>query len=192
MEYLKQISLDVGAAYNRLWVPAKQGDKVLRKLAITLLADGQAYTPDDVTAYQFRCAKPDDTAVVLESDGTAAPIVANNGVYTVTLSEQCLAVCGRCHCDFVLLDSSGDVLSTANFILDVIPMPDIGNLVDSSTEWERLEAAIEQAEQYGDVAAFRVDSGNFQYTLDGTTWVTICPVSDFAGTITEAQIRALF
>lgn len=192
MEYLRSIYLDVNAVPTPLAVKAKQGDKVCRKLAITLLQDGQPYTPTGVSAYQFRVHKMDGNAVVLDGDGTAEPIVFDDGVYTVTLSEQCLAVAGRSPCDFVLIDSAGNVLSTANFYLDIMPMPDIASIIESSTEWQRLMDAIEQAEHYGDVCAFRVDNGNFQYTLDGTTWVTICPVSDFAGTITNSEIDALF
>lgn len=192
MDYLKSIFLDVNASPSCNPVKAKQGDAVHRKLAITLLQDGQEFTPTGVSSYQFRVHKMDGNAVILEGDGTAEPIVADNGVYTVTLSAQCLAVPGRSPCDFVLLDSSGNALSTANFYLDIMPMPDIASVIESSTEWQRLMDAIEQAEQYGSVAAFRTNDGNFQYTLDGETWITICPVSDFAGTITNAQIDALF
>ena len=192
MDYIKSINLDLNAVPVPLFVKAKQGDAVHRKIAITLLMDGQPATISGVASYQFRVHKMDGNAVILDGDGSAAPIELSNSVYTVTLSEQCLAVAGRTPCDFVLLDSSGNALSTANFYLDIMPMPDIASVIESSTEWQRLMDAIEQAEHYGDVAAFRVDSGNFQYTLDGETWVTICPVSDFAGTITDSEIDALF
>ena len=192
MDYIRKFFLDLNAVENRTLIKAKQGDKALRLLGITLMKDGVPVTPSGVASYQFRCSKPDGNAVVLEGTGSAAPIVISDGECTITLSEQCLAVAGRCVCDLVMLDSSQNVLSSSVFFLDVVPMPDIGSIVDSTTEWQRLMDAIEQAEHYGDVAAFRVDSGNFQYTLDGETWVTICPVSDFAGTITDSEIDALF
>lgn len=192
MDYIRNFYLDVNAVENRTLIKAKQGDKALRLLGISLLKDGVDFTPTGVAKYQFRCSKPDGNAVVLESAGSAAPIVANNGVYTVTLSEQCLAVAGRCVCDFVMLDSSDNILSSSLFFLDVVPMPDIGSIIESSTEWQELMGAIHDAETFANIVAFRVNNGNFQYTVDGSTWVTICEASAFGDPITNSQIDALF
>ena len=192
MDYLRDIYLDLNATPATLSVKAKQGDAVHRKLAIHLLQDGQPITPSGVASYQFRIHKMDGNAVVLEGDGTAAPIEVADGVHTVTLSEQCLAVAGRSPCDFVLKDSSGNALSTACFYLDIQPMPDIGSVIESSTEWKRLEDAIAQAESFASIIAFRVNGEDFQYTTDGSTWVTICQISDAMPSITDAQIDALF
>lgn len=192
MEYLRSIYLDLNASPSALSVKAKQGDAVYRLLEINTMKDGQPYTPDGVASYQFRCLKPDGNAVVLEGTGSAAPIVAGSGVYTITLSEQCLAVAGPCWCDLAFLDSSGNTLSTATFCLAVMPMPDIGSLIPSSTEWQRLMDAIEEAEGVVAGLGFRVSNNYFQYTTDGENWTNICPVSDFTETITTAQIDALF
>lgn len=192
MDYLKSIFLDVNASPCCNPVKAKQGDAVHRKLAIQLLQDGQPFTPTGVASYQFRVHKMDGNAVILEGDGSAAPIEVDDGVYTVTLSLQCLAVAGRSPCDFVLLDSSGNALSTATFYLDIMPMPDIGSVIESSTEWKRLMDAIADAETFASILAFRVYNGDFQYTIDGTTWVTICPASEFVDPITNSEIDALF
>ena len=192
--YIRALKLDLNAQNNHQFVKAKQGDLTLRKLAISILQDGVMFAPSGVAKYVFRCAKPDGTAVVLEGTGSAAPIEAaqSTGTYTVTLSEQCLAVAGRVICDFAMMDSSDNVLSSADFILDVVPMPDIGNLVRSSTEWERLNAAIEDAERFSQILAFRENGGYIQYTIDGTTWVNLCQLSSIITSITDAQIDALF
>lgn len=156
MEYLREIYLDLNATPATISVKAKQGDAVHRKLAINLLKDGQPVVPSDVAKYQFRLRKNDGNAVILESDGTVEPIVANEGVVTVTLSEQCLVIEGRSLCDLALLDASGNALSTATFYLDIMPMPDIGSVIESSTEWQRLMEAIKIAEAYQKVLALRV------------------------------------
>lgn len=193
MEHLKSFQLDVNAENNHRFIKAKQGDKVLRLLEISLLKDGVAYIPVGVTKYSFRCEKPDGTAVVLESDGSAAPITDDGeGIYTVTLSEQCLAAAGRAICDLAMEDSSGNVLSSADFVLDIIPMPNIGNLVESSTEWERLEQAIEDAEEFAQILAFRTSGDYIQYTTDNETWVNLCLLTDIVTPITTAQIDALW
>lgn len=190
--YTKAVTLDVSAENNHRFIKAKQGDKLLRKLAISLLKDGVPFAPAEVTKYSFRCAKPDGTAVVLEGTGSGAPIEAAEGVYTITLSEQCLCVAGRVICDLAMEDSSGNVLSSADFILDVVPMPDIGQLIESSTEWQRLENAIKTAEEFSEILAFRVQGDYIQYTTDNSTWRNLCLVSDIAVPITTAEIDALW
>ena len=192
--YTKAVTLDVSAENNHQFIKAKQGDKLLRKLAISLLKDGVQFIPSGVAKYSFRAAKPDGNAVVLESAGSAAPIVADttSGIYTVTLSEQCLCVAGRVICDLAMEDSSGNVLSSANFVLDVTPMPDIGNIISSSTEWQRLEEAIEDAENFSSILAFRTSGDYIQYTTDNSTWVNLCLISDIADPITTAEIDQLW
>lgn len=191
--YLKALTLDVSAENNHQYVNAKQGDAVYRLLSISLTKNGVAFAPTGVAKYMFRAAKPDGTAVVLEGTGSAAPIkVENDGTYTVTLSEQCLAVAGRVICDFGLEDSSDNILSSANFILNVIAMPDVGNIVESSTEWERLMHAIEEAENFSEVLSFRVSGDYIQYSTDGSTWNNLCLVSDIVDPITTAEIDELW
>ena len=190
--YTKAVTLDVSAENNHQFIKAKQGDKLLRKLAISLLKDGTPFAPTGGAKYSFRCAKPDGTAVVLEGTGSGAPVEASDGIYTVTLSEQCLCVAGRVICDLAMEDSSGNVLSSADFILDVVPMPDIGQIVSSSTEWERLEEAIETAENFSEILAFRTSGDYIQYTTDNSTWINLCLISDIADPITTAEIDALW
>lgn len=186
MEYLKSLQLDVNADNNYRFVRAKQGDKVCRKLAISLLKDGEELSTGGVSSATFRCAKPDGTAVVI------AGIIPSDDVFTVELTEQCLAVAGRCICDLALLDSDSNVLSTATFVLDVIPMPDIGNAVESETEWIQLQEAIEAAENFASILAFRSNNGNIEYTTDNTNWVVLCALGAVVEGITDEEIDALF
>lgn len=191
--YLRQFTLDVNAENNHQRIPAKQGDAVNRQLEITLLKDGVAFEPAGVASYAFRCEKPDGTAVVLEGTGSGAPIQAEgSGVYIITLADQCLAVAGRVICDFALVDGDGNILSSSDFILDVIPMPNIGNLVPSSTEWKRLMEAIETAENFSEILAFRENNGWIQYTTDNSTWTNLCEISDIVVPITTAEIDELW
>lgn len=190
MDYTKSIVLDVNAVDNYRFIQAKQGDKVLRKLAISLQKDGQPFNPPDVAKSEFRCAKPDGNAVIINSTDEGDPITVSEGVYTVSLSEQVLVVAGRAICDFALYDSNNDILSTATFVLDIIPMPNIGSIIESSTEWARLMHAIETAEDIvGATIQFRVEDEELQYSSDtGETWHSIYQFE----VITNAQIDALF
>lgn len=183
--YIRALKLDLNAQNNHQFVKAKQGDSDLRILAITLTEDGVPYDLTDISSASFRCAKPDGTAVILS-------ISPSDGIYMVTLTDQCMAVAGRAICDIVLEDSNQDMISTETFVLDVVPMPDLGLIIDSATEWERLNAAIEDAERFSQILAFRENGGYIQYTIDGTTWVNLCQLSSIITSITDAQIDALF
>lgn len=184
MEYTRKITLDVNASDNGRMYAVKQGDKLLRKLEITLLSDGVPFVPTGVSNSQFRCSKPDGNAVIVDD-------VQNTGnVWTIPLSEQAICVSGHAVCDLALYDSAGNCLSSCTFVLDITPMPEIGSTIKSTTEWQRLMDAIAEAESIvGSNIAFRVEGENFEYSTDGgTTWK---PLTQFIS-ITNAQIDALF
>lgn len=183
--YIRALTLDLNAQNNHQFVKAKQGDSDLRILAITLTEDGVPYDLTGISSASFRCSKPDGNAVIL----TVTP---SDDIFMVTLTDQCLAVAGRAVCDIALEDSNNEMISTATFILDVIPMPDLGSLIDSETEWERLNAAIEDAERFSQILAFRENGGYIQYTVDSSTWVNLCRMEDIISSISNAQIDALF
>ena len=191
-DYLAAISLDVNAENNHKMIRAKQGDAIHRKIDISLLYDGQPFTPTGVSVIRFRIAKPDNTAVILASTDDSEPISVSDGVYTVILSAQCLAAAGRAKCDLALFDSDGNALSSANFLLDIIAMPDVGNLIESGNEWQELMEAIAEAEAFAQIVAFRVNNGMLQYTMDGSTWIDLTELSTLVPPITTAQINALF
>lgn len=183
--YISALTLDLNAQNNHQFVKAKQGDVDLRVLAITLTEDGVPYDLTGISNASFRCAKPDGNAVIID-------VEPSDDIFMVTLTDQCLAVAGRAVCDIVLEDSNDDMISTATFVLDVVPMPDVGSLIESETEWERLNAAIEDAERFAQILAFRESGGYIQYTIDSTTWVNLCRLEDVITSISNAQIDALF
>lgn len=216
--YIAQISLDLNVENNFKLVKVKQGDAVLRQIAITLLKDGMPYTPANVTASKFRVQKSDGNIVVLESTDSPSMISVSGGIYTVTLTEQCLAAAGKAVCDLDLVYANGNV-STANFVMDVVPMP-IGPEIESTTVWADMENAVDAAEESAELAATFVGAplqaetvaemddvtriyvytgteegyifGNWYY-FDGTEWSSGGVYNSIAvDVITTAQIDALF
>lgn len=183
--YISALTLDLNAQNNHQFVKAKQGDVDLRILAITLTQDGVPYDLTSISSASFRCAKPDGNAVILE-------ITPSDNIFMVMLTDQCLAVAGRAVCDIVLEDANDGLISTATFTLDVVAMPDVGSIIESDTEWERLMAAIQDAENFAQILAFRESGGYIQYTVDSTTWVNLCRLEDVVTSISNAQIDALF
>lgn len=187
--YVKTITLDVNADQNYTIVKAKQGDKINRKIAITLKKDGANFTPTGVSEIWFRVEKPDKNIAIVKSTDSGSPISVSGNVYTVSLSEQCLTASGKAWCDLAFLDSSGNTLSSCAFIMNIIPMPN-GNTAESISEWTDLQKAIDDAERFANIIAFRTSENYIQYTVDGESWANLMPVSSVsnvfdAGTVTH-------
>lgn len=189
--YVKSISVDVNAEENYTMVKAKQGDKINRKLAITLKKDGANFTPSGVSEIWFRVEKPDSNIVIVKSTDSGSPISVSGNVYTVDLTEQCLTASGEAWCDIAFLDSDGNTLSSAAFVMKIIPMPN-GDSARSSSAWtdlqnaidnietivqEQLQPAIDDAERFASILAFRVNNGYIQYSVDSETWINLMPSS---------------
>lgn len=178
--YVKTITLDVNADQNYTIVKAKQGDKINRKIAITLKKDGSNFTPTGVSEIWFRVEKPDKNIAIVKSTDSGSPISVSGNVYTVSLSEQCLTASGKAWCDLAFLDSSGNTLSSCAFIMNIIPMPN-GNTAESISEWTDLQKAIDDAERFADIVAFRTSGNYIQYTVDGQTWTNLVNVGAIGG-----------
>lgn len=189
--YVKSISVDVNAEENYTMVKAKQGDKINRKLAIMLKKDGANFTPSGVSEIWFRVEKPDSNIVIVKSTDSGSPITASGNVYTVDLTEQCLTASGEAWCDIAFIDSSGNTLSSAAFIMKIIPMPN-GDSAESSSAWTELQKAIDDAESLSGNLAFRTSGGYFQYTKDGETWINAFALSDIPVVIASEDIDAFY
>ena len=178
--YVKNITIDVNAEDNYTMVKAKQGDKINRKIAITLKKDGANFTPSGVSQIWFRMEKPDGNIAIVKSTDSGNPISVSGNTYTVTLTEQCLVVDGEAWCDLALLDASGNTLSSAAFVMKIIPMPN-GNSATSTSAWTDLQKAIDDAERFANIVAFRTSGDYIQYTVDGQTWTNLVNVGAIGG-----------
>lgn len=189
--YVKTITLDVNADENFTIIKAKQGDKINRKIAITLKKDGVDFTPTGVSEIWFRVEKPDKNIAIVKSTDSGSPISVSGNVYTVSLSEQCLTAAGKAWCDIAFLDTSGNTMSSCAFILNIVPMPN-GNTAKSSSAWTDLQKAIDDAEGLAESVSFRVNNGYVQFTVDGEAWANLFPLSDIPATVKSEDIDALY
>lgn len=99
------------------------------------------------------CNKPDDTVVV--NDAT----ILSNGNVLIELTQQMLAVHGRCQCDVMILSADGEIdtndldidllksyaLSTMPFYLDVKPFATSNEVIASSNEFKTFVSYINSA-----------------------------------------------
>lgn len=138
MEYIQEITLDLNTHSAPLIVNAKQNDTDTRKLLVHYTKNGEEYKINTNNSVALRVRKPDMHLIF--NNG----VVNNNGTVSVTLTQQCLAVSGRAYADLVEFNSSGQMLSTVSFIIDIQAMPDVmGNEAISSNEFLYLKSFID-------------------------------------------------
>ena len=154
-------------------VRVKQGDTSTRFLRITVVDKTEKYIPGAELTIMFREEKPDghhvmtDNAVADEELGRTLVVLNEDGTITVELIEQMTACPGYCKCDICF--ASGDqILSTASFILEVIPGPNVGENIVSSDDFRSLVNALNNVWRAGVVTVPGTVAAG--YINVGTTW----------------------
>lgn len=149
MQITKRIQLDFARALSPIYVFAKQGDVDSRYVEVEPLENGKPYTiPAGVTA-AFACRKPDGHQVLIDgatSESGYPKIDYDKNVIIVELTDQTLAAAGHAN-SMIALKTSGKVLSTQNFILQIEKSALVGASVESSDEYQGYIAALAKVEE---------------------------------------------
>ena len=138
MKITQNIELDLAIQKPDVQVDAKQGDDGCRFVRVTLLKNGETYTPPSGATALFRCLKPDGCScmnpAVINSDGTV----------TAELTDQVLAVPGTVLADILLMGDDGERLSSVSFAIRVRPVP-LGENVNSTSEVLLLQELLDKS-----------------------------------------------
>lgn len=156
---IKEISLDL---YHRkiITVEAKQYDKFSRYLLVTCLDQGTFFRLPPASVFAFiRYRKADELSVFNQC------VITNDGKILVELTEQMLAVPGNSIADLLIIGNdsesfdieppvigedgtirtSGSILSTMKFCVNVIASPIENSELESSYEYDALNQLILKA-----------------------------------------------
>lgn len=156
---IKEISLDL---YHRkiITVEAKQYDKFSRYLLVTCLDQGTFFRLPSASVFAFiRYRKADELSVFNQC------VITNDGKILVELTEQMLAVPGNSIADLLIIgndtesfdieppvigedgtiQTSGSILSTMKFCVNVIASPIENSELESSYEYDALNQLILKA-----------------------------------------------
>lgn len=136
--YTQEITLDVDKNTEFKYIYAKQGDKGSRFVKATFIKNGEKLEVGKDEKAIFRARKPDGHSVMYEAT------VNEDKTITVELTEQTLAVEGVVDADIKIESPSGEVLSCANFKIEVEIAP-LGNNIESSNEFLVLTKLIGDA-----------------------------------------------
>lgn len=139
MEILQSISLDFARGTMPITVFAKQFDKDTRKIEITPLNNGSAYTLEQGVSAKLQMTKPDGTTVINNA-------MISSGKITATLSGQCLTAAGTAVAEIGLYKNS-TLLTSQTFYIEVQKGAYDENAMESSDEYGALLTALDEAAQ---------------------------------------------
>lgn len=162
MKATKEITLDIALEHLPITVQAKQGD-VNTRFIICNIANGleKISIPSDCFA-MYTLRKPDGTQIVNQAT------IKNNQV-TIALTAQCLTVAGRCPCEVTFYDRDKNQLSSITFYINVQSAVFAQDLVASSSEYNILLDAIEDATSAANAANAAAENANTAATNVNTT-----------------------
>ena len=137
------ISLDVNDT-TIVSVIANQYDSNSRFIEATCTDNGVKMPIDnEVLKAVVVCNKPDDTVVVNNAT------ILSNGNVLIELTKQMLAVSGRCTCNLMLLDASGEIDVNSETDIEILKtfalstMPFYLNVIEFATSTETIESSSE-------------------------------------------------
>ena len=157
MEYIYNITLHLIPSGEIPVVTVKQGDSSTRFIKATVIQGDRTYIPGAEQTVLFREAKPDATGVLMDSSsidtelGRSLVTIDQNGVITVELTEQTSTCPGYCRCDLCFI-SSGEIISTAPFLIEVEQSPGISGSAVSNDDFRTLVNALDRVWETGIVS----------------------------------------
>lgn len=157
MEYVYNITLHLIPSGEIPVVTVKQGDSSTRFIKATVIQGDRTYIPGAEQTVLFREEKPDGTGVLMDSSsvdtelGRSLVTVDANGVITVELTEQTSTCPGYCRCDLCFV-SSGEIISTAPFLIEVEQSPGISGSAVSNDDFRTLVNALDRVWETGIVS----------------------------------------
>ena len=145
-------------------VNARQGDKLVRDLTITITNNGCTYPLPEHADVRLRGTRPDGNYVFY--DGTATVSDRANGIVHVQIPDYLLSSSGRAYLDIGIYQDAGgnktEIASTEKFVLyipehtfseeDAVHSPEgstLSNLIQTTRELEKTVSENEEARQAG-------------------------------------------
>ena len=157
MEYVYNITLHLIPSGEIPVVTVKQGDSSTRFIKATVIQGDRTYIPGAEQTILFREEKPDGTGVLMDSSsidtelGRSLVTVDANGVIMIELTEQTSTCPGYCRCDLCFI-SSGEIISTAPFLIEVEQSPGISGSAVSNDDFRTLVNALDRVWETGIVS----------------------------------------
>lgn len=139
-EVIQEVTVDVSKSIPAPTVFCKQADNVVRVLRVTIQDNKEDYPiPAGFTA-RLRGTKNDGTRIYLDARS------ASDNVAEFILTQNALAAYGKATCEVELSNDAGDVVKSCNLILNVQKAAMDEGAVESTDEFQSLDAAVAGAQ----------------------------------------------
>lgn len=139
-EVLQEVTVDVGKSIPAPTVFCKQADNVVRVLRVTIQDNKEDYPIPAGFVARLRGTKADGTRIYLDARS------ADGNVAEFILTQNALAAYGKATCEVELSNSAGDVVKSCNLILNVQKTAMDDSAVESTDEFQSLDAAAAAAQ----------------------------------------------
>lgn len=139
-EVLQEVTVDVSKSIPAPTVFCKQADNVVRVLRVTIQDNKEDYPIPAGFVARLRGTKADGTRIYLDARSAAG------NVAEFILTQNALAAYGKATCEVELSNSAGDVVKSCNLILNVQKTAMDDSAVESTDEFQSLDAAAAAAQ----------------------------------------------
>lgn len=139
-EVLQEVTVDVSKSIPAPTVFCKQADNVVRVLRVTIQDNKEDYPIPAGFVARLRGTKADGTRIYLDARSAAG------NVAEFILTQNALAAYGKATCEVELSNSAGDVVKSCNLILNVQKTAMDDSAVESTDEFQSLNAAAAAAQ----------------------------------------------
>ena len=139
-EVLQEVTVDVSKSILAPTVFCKQADNVVRVLRVTIQDNKEDYPIPAGFVARLRGTKADGTRIYLDARSAA------ENVAEFILTQNALAAYGKATCEVELSNSAGDVVKSCNLVLNVQKTAMDDSAVESTDEFQSLDAAAAAAQ----------------------------------------------
>ena len=139
-EVLQEVTVDVSKSIPAPTVFCKQADNVVRVLRVTIQDNKEDYPIPAGFVARLRGTKADGTRIYLDARS------ADGNVAEFILTQNALAAYGKATCEVELSNSAGDVVKSCNLVLNVQKTAMDDSAVESTDEFQSLDAAAAAAQ----------------------------------------------
>lgn len=139
-EVLQEVTVDVSKSIPAPTVFCKQADNVVRVLRVTIQDNKEDYPIPAGFVARLRGTKADGTRIYLNARSAA------ENVAEFILTQNALAAYGKATCEVELSNSAGDVVKSCNLVLNVQRTAMDDSAVESTDEFQSLDAAAAAAQ----------------------------------------------
>lgn len=177
----KEISLKIWEE-NRVLIYTIQGEVDSRKLEISFTEQNGNNLNLSGKSISLYVRKPDGTQIY-----NNCIIDTNTNTAIITITSQIVSAVGILECEFQIFDSDNLLLKVNGLKIMVIPQGDFSQAIESTSEYNALITAINQAKTYSETSIQGIKVNNTLIPTDSDNVVNILTSNNSIPTVEKGE-----